>query len=74
MKMAECGGAASLFSALDSLHQEVDYLADIEKRLEGALGRRVKIQSKKNKGKIELEYYGNDDLDRLVTALAAVIL
>ena len=53
---------------------EVDYLADIEKRLEGALGRRVKIQSKKNKGKIELEYYGNDDLDRLVTALAAGIL
>ncbi len=51
-----------------------DYYAEIQRRLEGALGRRVRIDHKKNKGKLTLEYYGDDDLERLVNALAAVIL
>lgn len=51
---------------------EVNYLEDVEKRLEASLGRRVKITSIKNKGTIELEFYGNDDLERLADALAAV--
>ncbi len=51
-----------------------DYYAELQRKLEGALGRRVHIENKKNKGRIELEYYGDDDLERLVSALAAVIL
>lgn len=53
---------------------QVDYYAELQKKLEGSLGRRVHIENKKNKGRIELEYYGDEDLERLVNALAAVIL
>ena len=45
---------------------EVDYLLEAQKRLTSAMGRRVTInQSKKgkNKGKIELEYYDQEDFD-----------
>ena len=51
-----------------------DYYAELQRKLEGSLGRRVQIDHKKNKGKVTLEYYGDDDLERLVNALAAVIL
>jgi ParB family chromosome partitioning protein len=44
----------------------VDYLVDVRKALETALGRRVTIKhGNKDKGKIELEYYSQDDLDAL---------
>lgn len=51
---------------------EVDYLAECEKELSRRLGRGVKIISGKRKGKIELEYYGQEDLQRLYEALAMV--
>lgn len=52
-----------------------DYYAELQQKLESALGRRVHIEHKnKNKGKIELEYYGDEDLERLLTALSAVTL
>ena len=51
-----------------------DYYAEVQRKLEGSLGRRVQIDHKKNKGKITLEYYGDDDLERLANALAAAIL
>jgi ParB family chromosome partitioning protein len=51
-----------------------DYYAELQRKLEGTLGRRVHIENKKNKGKIELEYYGDDDLERLIAALTAVTL
>ncbi len=47
----------------------VDYVADIAKELEGALGRKVSIQQGKNSGVLTLEYYGADDLERLIDAL-----
>lgn len=47
----------------------VDYVADIAKELEGALGRKVSIQQGKNSGALTLEYYGADDLERLINAL-----
>lgn len=49
---------------------EVDYLAECEKTLTRCLGRGVKIVSGKRKGKIELEYYGQEDLQRLYEALS----
>ena len=48
---------------------QVDYLAECEKELSAGLGRKVKIVSGKRKGRIELEYYGQDDLQRLYEVL-----
>ena len=45
------------------------YLDALEKDLSGLLGRKVKIAHKGKKGKIELEYYGDEDLESLLTAL-----
>lgn len=42
---------------------------DIEKMLEGALGTKVKIISGKKKGKIEIEFYDKDSLDKIVNRL-----
>ena len=47
----------------------VDYVADVEKELEGVLGRKISIQQGKNSGQLTLEYYGADDLERLIEAL-----
>ena len=47
-----------------------DYTAEAQKDLSSRLGRGVKIVSGKKKGKIELEYYGLDDLNDLLDALA----
>ena len=47
----------------------VDYAAVAAKELGNTLGRKVKIISGKRKGKLELEYYGVDDLNDLLEAL-----
>lgn len=41
----------------------------LEERLKAALGTKVTIQHKNNKGKIEIEYYSNEDLDRILDLL-----
>ena len=51
---------------------QVDYLADCEKELSAGLGRKVKIVPGKRKGRIELEYYGQDDLQQLYEALQTI--
>ena len=53
---------------------QVDYLAECEKELTAGLGRKVRIVSGKRKGRIELEYYGVDDLNNLLDALNALKL
>ena len=47
----------------------VAYVADVEKELESVLGRKISIQQGKNSGQLTLEYYGADDLERLIEAL-----
>ncbi len=47
----------------------VDYVAECEKSLSKHLGRKVKIVSGKRKGRFELEFYGQDDLQVLLDAL-----
>ena len=74
------GHARALLSIKDERQQlavapepkpvEVDYLAECEKTLTRCLGRGVKIVAGKRKGKIELEYYGQEDLQRLYEALS----
>jgi len=48
----------------------VDYTAEAQKALASQLGRGVKIVTGRKKGRIELEYYGMDDLNDLLEALA----
>ena len=48
---------------------KVDYVAECEKQLSKQLGRGVKIINGKRKGKFELEFYGQDDLQNLLDAL-----
>ena len=47
----------------------VDYVAECEKSLSKHLGRGVKIVNGKRKGKFELEFYGQEDLQVLLDAL-----
>ena len=47
----------------------VDYIAECEKSLSHHLGRAVKIVNGKRKGRFELEFYGQDDLQVLLDAL-----
>ena len=47
----------------------VDYVAECEKQLSKALGRGVKIVSGKKKGRFELEFYGQEDLQNLLDVL-----
>ena len=49
----------------------VDYAAELSRQLSSSLGRKVHITHGKNKGKIELEYYGLDDLEQLKNLLEA---
>lgn len=49
--------------------QGVDYIGDCERELTRKLGRRVRIVNGKRKGHFELEFYGQDDLNRLLAAL-----
>ena len=53
---------------------EPDYALEAQKELSSALGRGVKIVSGRKKGRVELEYYGMDDLNDLLEALALVRL
>ena len=47
----------------------VDYVAECEKTLSKHLGRGVKIVNGKRKGRFELEFYGQEDLQNLLDAL-----
>ena len=47
----------------------VDYVAECEKNLSKYLGRGVKIVNGKRKGRFELEFYGQEDLQNLLDAL-----
>ena len=50
---------------------EYQYLyRDIEENLKQILGNKVTIKNRKNnKGKIEIEYYSHDDLERIIELL-----
>ena len=50
----------------------VDYVAECEKSLSKHLGRGVKIINGKRKGRFELEFYGQEDLQILLDALMKI--
>ena len=49
--------------------EEIDYTAEAEKTLTHALGRKVRITGTPKKGRIELEFYGPEDRENLISAL-----
>jgi ParB family chromosome partitioning protein len=42
------------------------YYKDVRDRLQDYFGTKVNLSSKKNKGKIEIEYYSSEDLQRIL--------
>lgn len=51
---------------------KINYLAETERELTSALGRKVAIKDNKKKGKIELVYYGNEDRESLIESLLSL--
>lgn len=49
--------------------KEIDYVAEAAKELTKRIGRKVTISQGKKKGSLSLEFYGNDDLQQLLTLL-----
>ena len=47
----------------------VDYIRELERELENALGRKVHLVDGRKKGRIELEYYGAEDREKLIENL-----
>ncbi|NMB46912.1 MAG: ParB/RepB/Spo0J family partition protein [Firmicutes bacterium] len=45
-------------------------IREVEERLQGALGTKVKIKDKRGKGKIEVEYYSTEELNRILEVIA----
>ena len=66
--------AADKPDAPKAVPQGVDYTAEAQKDLSNKLGRGVRIVTGRKKGRIELEYYGVDDLNDLLEALAILRL
>lgn len=51
---------------------QVDYIKECETSLSKSLGRKVNILPGKKKGKFELEYYGDEDLQQLIDLLGSL--
>ena len=51
---------------------EVDYLLEAQNQLTSALGRRVTVRHGRDKGKIEIEYYDQDDFNVLFDTLLEI--
>ncbi len=50
----------------------VDYVAEAERDLSSRLGRACRISHGKKKGRVEIEYYGVDDLNNLLETLGKI--
>ena len=50
----------------------VDYVKEVERSLENALGRKIKLVDSPKRGRIELEFYGADDREELINKLMLI--
>ncbi|MBR4879199.1 MAG: ParB/RepB/Spo0J family partition protein [Clostridia bacterium] len=55
-----------------SRNLEKMYVEQVEKKLAEAIGRNVSITNGKRKGKLYIEFYGNDDLESLINQLTRI--
>ncbi len=58
----------------DEIKFKTDNYKYIENDLKSIFGTKVKLSNNKNKGKIEIEYYSDDDLDRLIGIIKSIQL
>ena len=64
------GGGAGEGKAVDEEETEsTDDVVDVEERLRNIFGTKVNISKGKKKGKIEIEYYNEDELNNIVSML-----
>jgi ParB family transcriptional regulator, chromosome partitioning protein len=56
-------------SKTTKLKKENPFFLDIKDKLEGLFGTKVQLSNNKSKGKIEIEYYSEDDLQRILDIL-----
>ena len=57
----------------NAIHEELKVqLAQIEDNRSTVLGTKVRLFHDNKKGKIEIEYYGNEDLDRIVSIIREI--
>ena len=61
-------GSAELIPA-DPAPQVVDYARELERRIMGSIGRRVKLDNKKGKGTITFYYEDNEDLEAFLRGI-----
>ena len=47
----------------------VDYVKEVERELENALGRKVRLVDGRKKGRLEIEFYGPEDREKLIENL-----
>ncbi len=50
--------------------EKPSYILELENKMEESLGTKVTIQQGKKKGVIEIEYYSNDDLERIIDMIS----
>ena len=50
----------------------VDYVKEVERSLENALGRKIKLVDSPKRGRIEFEFYGADDREDLINKLMLI--
>ena len=48
---------------------DIDYVKEVERELENALGRKVRLMDGRRKGRLVLEYYGAEDREKLIENL-----
>ena len=51
---------------------EVNYISEVEKQLSDCLGRRVRVVDGRKKGRIEIEYYGDEDMQTVIELLSSL--
>ena len=53
--------------------ENLDFIyKDIEERMASVLGTKIHIKNSKNKGKIEIDYFSNEELDRLTELIMSI--
>jgi len=63
-------GKSTLFNAITKSKPKPDiFLAERESTLRDYFGTNVTIKKNKNKGKIEIEFFSEDDLERILELL-----
>ena len=65
-RLKQSGGSSNGRTSGNASEAEVVAIRDLEKRIGEHLNSRVSIKHSAKKGKITIEYFGNEDLERIL--------